>query len=328
MLAKRSLICLALLSACESGDAMDGARSDDTRGNVRLRDEHNYSSQSSLSIPAIETASAADLDICWEDVVSDLQCHELEPQHDLDTLALLRFAHLSEDEVEQELTSGQLAQSEVDGYADYVLDHESTCAKLSSLTFFDTPIDLKEEYVESDDRTYLLLLTKGTTPGVGARTLVFLRPSANEPNTDVDVHTGCGMLEFSADLSSVEPLEVPADGPWVIDWRDITRDGQGNDVVFEAIDGIQLGFFAGKTIAELEEQILDLELIATASWTIALEGGRKADLAKARGRNGGGAFSGFDRDEEGVWLLGLMCSSCQNPAPIVLAILEPVAEDA
>ena len=138
----RPISLVLLLAACESSDAMpDGASG--ARGNLQLRDENNYSSESALTIPAIDTASAADLDICWTDVVKDLQCHEVVPDADLDTVALLRFAHLSEDEIAAELTSGQLAMSEVDGYADVVVtDFDSTCTKLSAFSFFETEIEI------------------------------------------------------------------------------------------------------------------------------------------------------------------------------------------
>jgi hypothetical protein len=322
-----ALFCAALpLGGCgENGPEEDP---DDAAGaNIIIQDANNYQSQSSLSIPTVETASATDLDICWTDAVDDLQCHELDPQADVDNVALLRFLHLSEEEVEERLTAGQLAQSEVDGYLEFNTDHTSTCAKLSSMSFFGTAIDVEEEYMESSDHTYMLLFAEGTTPGVGARTMTFVRPTATSTNTTVAAPTGCGLLEFSADLSSAEALGVPAAGPWVIDWRNITSDGQGNPVVFENIDGVLIGFYEGMTAADLEAQIFDLELLATSLWEIELTGGRTADLAKAKERESGARFSGFERDEEGLWVLGLMCNTCQNPAPIVLATLQPGGED-
>jgi hypothetical protein len=33
-------------------------------------------------------------------------------------------------------------------------------------------------------------------------------------------------------------------------------------------------------------------------------------------------FAGFSRND-GIWALGLLCTTCQNPAPVVLTILEP-----
>jgi hypothetical protein len=319
--------CIALLlaSGCESTEAT-GSTDNGARGNVLLRDEHNYQSTSELTIPTIETASAADLEICWPTAMTDIRCHDVEPQEDIDTVALLRFLHLSEADVALELTSGELAQSEVDGYLEYLTDHESTCARLSAMTFFGTPIDLEEEYVESDDHTYLLLFAAGTTPGVGAKTMVFVKPTASSTNTRVDAVPGCGFLDFSAELTSVEKVRIPEEGPWVVDWRDVTRDSLGNEIVFESIDSVVVGFFEGMTLADIEAQILDLELIATSLWEVELEGGRTADLAEARARSGNGSFPGFARDEEGVWLLALMCSTCQNPSPIVLAVLEPTPD--
>ena len=320
-----SLLCVgSWLSGCESTDVGDEP-DDAARGNVLLRDEHNYRSSASLSIPSIDTAAATDLQICWTDVISDLQCHDVAPQSDLDNVALLRFLRLSEEEVEDRLTASQLAQSEIDGYLEYNTDHESTCTTLSSLSFFRTEIEIEEEYVEDSDHTHMLLFAAGTTPGVGARTMIFVRPTSSSTNTTVNAVPGCGLLDFSADLSSVEAVAIPADGPWVVDWRNVTRDGQGNEIVFQNIDGVLLGFYAGLTVSELEQQIMDLELIATSLWEIELGGGRTADLAAAQGRENGGSFPGFGGDADGVWLLGLMCSTCQNPAPVVLAVLEPSA---
>lgn len=307
----------ALCLACGG----DEAASDE--GAIVLTDAQNYSLESSLSIPAIETASGADLDICWSGLMSDLQCHPVDPQPDLDNLALLRFLHLSHDAVEARLTSGQLAQSEIDGYLEYRTDHASTCAKLSSMSFFGTPIQIADEYRESSDHSYMLLLSEGTTPGVGARGMIFVTPTASSTNTRVDVPSGCGLLDVSADLSSAERVILPAEGPWPIDWRNLSQDGQGNPIVFESIDSVLLGFYAGMSVADLESDILDLELNATALWELPLTGGRTADLARARERDGGAPFAGFARPEPGVWVMGLMCSTCQNPAPVVLTVLEP-----
>jgi hypothetical protein len=311
-------LCLATVG-CGGGEEEAPA------GSILLSDAQNYRLETQLSIPTIDTASGTDLDICWPSVSSDLQCHPVEPQADLDTLALLRFLNLSEDQVEARLTSGELSMSEVDGYLEYRADHASTCAKLSSMSFFGSQIEIQEEYVESTARTYMLLVAEGTTPGRGARAMTFVRPTSSSTNTRVDVPTGCGLLEASADLASADRVSLPVDGPWVVDWRGLTLDGQGNAIAFDSISSVLLGFYAGRTVADLEAQILDLELIATSLWEVQLAGGRTADLSQARARDGGAAFPGFARAEPGVWVMGLMCAGCQNPAPVVLSILEPGA---
>jgi hypothetical protein len=139
------------------------------------------------------------------------------------------------------------------------------------------------------------------------------------------VASGCGLLEFSADLASATPVRMPAAKPWVIDWRNVTRNGQGNNIVFESIDGVLIGFYEGKTVADLQTHIFDIELMATSLWELPLTGGRTADLSKAAERGTGAAFPGFARSTAGVWMLALRCSTCQNPAPVVLTILEPGA---
>ena len=308
----------SLLTGCGGGTT-------DTTGNILLQDVHNYSATGLLSIQTIETAPAADLDVCWTGIISDLQCHPVAPAADLDNVSLLRFLHLSETDVEQRLSSGELAMSEVDGYVEYQTNHTDTCMKLSQLSFFGTAIDLQKEYVESTDRTYMLLFAKGTRPGVGARAMVFVKPTAASVNTRVDAPTGCGLLEFTADLSTATRLGMPPVAPWVIDWRNVTKDGQGNTIEFQSIDGVMIGFYEGQTVAEIQANIFDLELRATTLWEVKLKGGRTADLSTATERGTGAAFPGFARATTGVWMLALTCSTCQNPAPVVLTILDPGA---
>ena len=304
---------LSLLAGCGGGDG----------GPILLTDANNYTASGSLAIPTVETAPATDLDVCWTNVVDDIQCHPVAPTADLNTVSMLRLLHLTEEQVESRLSSGELSQSEVDGYLEYKTNATSTCMKLSQLSFFGTVIKVEEEYVESSDQTYLMLFAHGTRPGVGARTMTFVKPTAGSTNTRVDAPTGCGMLTFSADLSSLTKLKMPAAAPWVVDWRGVTRDGQGNDIVFEANDGLMLAFYEGMTVAQIQSDFFDLELNATTIWEIKLAGGRTADLSTAKQRGSGAPFTGFSGSGAGVWLLALTCSTCQNPAPMVLTVLEP-----
>lgn len=322
-----ALFFAVALSACESTDPAgpdegNGGSGNGASGNVMLADVNNYLSESSLSIPTVQTAAATDLEICWSGVQTDIQCHALAPAVDLDNLALLRFLNLTPTEVEQKLTTGQLAMSEIAGYLDYHTTGDSTCTQLSSLSFLGTPVEVQEQYVESSDYVYMLLLAEGITPGVGARTMTFIEPTASSTNTRVDVSTGCGLLDFSADLSGLEPLPIAREAPWVVDWRNVTRDSLGNPIVYQSIDSVIVAHYAGLTVPELEAQILDLEVIATSLWEVSLTGGRSADLSLATNRETGEPFAGFS-GADGVWALGVMCNTCQNPAPVILSILEP-----
>jgi hypothetical protein len=308
-------LALTALTSCGGDPLMP-------EGNVVVRDQNNYTSTGSLSIDTIETAANGDLDICWTNVTDDIQCHVVAPQTDVDNVAMLRM-RLTEAQVEERLSKSMLPMSEVDGYLDFQPDHTGTCAKLSQLTFFGTVVPIADEYFESTERTYLMVFTKGTKPGLGARTMTFVKPTSTSTNTRVDAPKGCGLLEFTANLSSATPVDVPAAGPWIADWSAITRDGQGNTVIFAKIDGATLGFYEGMDVAQIEADIFDLELNATKLWDVKLMGGRSVDLATAKDRATGAPFPGFSAGGSGVWLLALTCSTCQNPAPVVLAVLNP-----
>ena len=314
---------LIVLAAGLSALAACGSSSPTTDGTIALGDANNYSTTASLAIPFTETASATDLDICWSGIVDDLQCHPVAAQTDIDDVALIRVSRLSESDVAQKLAAGTLSQSSVDGYLDFYTDHSSTCMKLSQLSFNGTAIDVASKYIESTSYTYLLLFTKGTRPGVGARTMMFLRPTSTSTNTTVAAPTGCGLLTFSADLTSLTPVSVPAAGPWVVDWHALTRDGQGNPPPLQSIDGLTIGFYAGMTAADIQARIFDLETIATNLWDIQLVGGKTADLAQAKDRATGAAFTGFSGAPAGTWMLARSCSRCSTPAPVLLTILTP-----
>ncbi len=315
---------LLLTLACSAGCSSDEPPADGLEKAVAILDANNYQSQGSLTIPNIETAAGVDLDICWEEVTQNLRCHDLDPLADLDNVSFLRL-RLPQAEVEQKLVSGELRQSEIDGYLDHNADHQDACTTLTSFTLFGTEVDVLEQYVESTESTYMLLFSEGTTPGVGAQSMLFLTPSSASTNTTVAGQPGCGMLDFQADLATVEPVAIPPDGPFVVNWEGLGRDSLGNPVPFGSIDQLLIGFYEGKTLEEIEAQIFDLELIATTLWDLELEGGRSADLTAAVERGGSARFSGFDRDD-GVWLMALLCSTCQNPAPILLTVLEPAGQ--
>src|SRR6476620_977014 len=70
----RTLALLLALPAC-GGSSSSGW----PKENVVLHDENNYTSQTSLTLPKIPTASGADLKVCWDGLMKDLLCHNIAP---------------------------------------------------------------------------------------------------------------------------------------------------------------------------------------------------------------------------------------------------------
>jgi hypothetical protein len=311
------LASTVLLAAC--GGSGGGAS-----GVLLLEDANNYRATASLAIPTVETAPATDLDICWTGTTSDLLCHAVAPATDIDNVGLLRLRNLTEPQIEAQLVAGTLAQSKIDGYVQYTTDRVATCMKLSQFSFFGTAADVATLYVESTVSTYMLVFAHGQKPGTGSLAMTFIKPTAGSTNTRVDAPAGCGLLDFTADLGSLAKVKVPAEGPWTVDWGAVTANGQGDSVAYATIDRLLVGFYQGMGVADLQARFFDIELLATSLWELPVRGGHTAELGQALDRATGAAFTGFARTD-GVWMLALLCSTCQNPAPVVLTILEPGA---
>jgi hypothetical protein len=295
-----------------------------------IGDEHNYTSVSVLTPPEITTAADTDLTINWDNLNIDMQCHDMDPVNDIEKVALIRFRNLSNEDAAALLTAGELDQNQVDGYLQYETERMGTTAMLSDLSVFGSPVDILEHYAPVEGQTYMLLWGTTETPGVGARTMTFIRPVVGDTRTIInapipcDRTAGTGILEFTADLSDV-PVAVTADpeGSYVMDWRGVSKDSLQNDFAYNRVTSVLLGFFADKTPADLELEILDIELNATDLWDLEHEGGKQAALSAMKHRETGENFDGFEDYSEGTWLLALRCDDCQNPSPLVLAVLEP-----
>ena len=126
------------------------------------------------------------------------------------------------------------------------------------------------------------------------------------------------MLDFEANLADKDSTPISKEGPWLLDWSDLTTDGRGNEFSHTSVDGIMVGRYESLTPSDLESQFLDLEYIADELWTMELTGGSTADLSDLSGDTPFTDFSG-----EGTWILALRCSLCSNPAPLFLTTLVP-----
>jgi hypothetical protein len=315
-----SVPLLALLLACagsadkapeETGDAPAPVATAD----VSFTDAHNYTYVGDLDAPAFPVAQLSDAVLSWSGLSKDLRCHDLDPVADIDNTALLIFPHLTEAEVEEGLSNDSLDQADLGAYLSYE-PGDATSASLSQFTFFGTDADIELQFEEGSG-TWLVLLTTGTQVAVGARMLAVLEPRADTTVTTADADDGCAVLDFSADLGSLDRLPVLAEGPWRLDWSALTRDGHGNPFVSTRVDGVMVARY-DESPSELEDRFLDLELIAEETWSWPIESGTSADIEVLAGDT---PFPGFTGP--GTWALALTCGTCPNPAPIFLTILDP-----
>ncbi|MBN2196465.1 MAG: hypothetical protein JW751_26880 [Polyangiaceae bacterium] len=319
---------ICLLPACG-----DGGDNDDTTTAVTavLLDANNYSSTTSLAQMAAATETApGDIQICWTDVAQDMLCHDIaDPAAVIKTVSLLRFENQSEADLKLALAEGTIEGSDVNLIMQYFTSGSpgATCIQASQLDVFGNPIDIAQEYAATTaaNYTYLLRVADSESLGVGTRSMMFVKPTTGSAVTTVNIGSACGILDFGATLAADAPVSVPAAGPWVLGWGDLTKNGQGGDLKPSAISSVLVGQFETMSLQEIQDDIMDLELNATHLWEFDLTQdmirGRTADLALATERGTGTAFPGFGG--AGVWLVALMCASCTSPAPVVLAVLQP-----
>lgn len=285
-------------------------------GTVLLGDENNFFYTGTLDAPSFAMAQNTDITVSWADLVTDLRCHDLDPVVDIDNSALLIFPYLTEEEVEDGLSTDTLDQADLGGYLSQQ-PGDATSVSLSGYTFFGTDADIVNRY-DAGSGTWLVLLTTGTEVAIGTRMLAFITPTDAGGLTETSVSDGCSILDFDADLASLTPVPMLSDGPWELDWSALTQNGQDGEFVPTRADGVMIARFA-ESVAELEDNFLDLEELAEDVWTYELTSGTTADLGALTGPSD--PFPGFLDD--GVWVLALTCSTCPNPAPLFLTIVEP-----
>ncbi len=303
-------------------------------GNVVIHDENNYSSTSQLTIPILQTAPMADLTFTWDGIMNDLLCH---PVGSIDNVAFLQIKNMTQMDVEQKLADGKLSQNQVADYAEKHIMKAADGSTPTSVLFstFDnydpSSFTLVTDYVPSTTAQYLTLFTHGTTLGVGAQSMIFIQPTAGVATTTVAAPNPCPdgtangtneFLHFTPTLSAMT-VSIPLNGPWKIDWSEITTDNFGNTLDFSqtTLDKVEVGFFQGKTSADIQADFLNVEQDATALYTYAVPTGQKyVDLTSTP--TSGVAFPGFAQTD-GTWAAAVLCSACSVPAPIVFTILVP-----
>src|ERR1051325_11173927 len=177
-LAPLALPALIAASAILAGCGDDGgAPPPPPGGTIFVEPANNYSSDSELHIPTIRTEAEADLHICWDTIVRDIQCHSLDPVNDIDMITLVSAKSADQDEVAGWLDAGTFGEDQANSPThEYDPEDGTDCVDLSEFVQVgnrDTNIDLAEAYKERDDATYLMLWSTGTKIGLGARMMAF-----------------------------------------------------------------------------------------------------------------------------------------------------------
>jgi len=298
------------------------------KGNVVFEDSNNYTSVTSLSIPVVPAAPGQDLMICWNDLMKDLLCHTIDPAmaNGIDNVGFLKIPNMTRQQVADDLAVGMLDENRVNPYGEFhTAGATSKCAMLSQFKLGES-IMPATDYVAptgSMNITYMLLFATGTTPGVGSKAMLFLDPTGS--TTTVNAMDACSnnVLSFTATLGAPMTISATDSSKWHVDWSQLTHDSFNNPVLFNRISSVLIGFYQGKTAADIQANFKDIEVSATTLWEVDVKAGaRDVMLGDAKVRGGTTPFPGFTQTD-GVYALAVLCDRCQVPAPVMMTILQP-----
>jgi hypothetical protein len=343
VLSSFSIPALVGLSALAAGCGGDGntSRPPDLGGGdtFKVTDPNNFSSMSSLMIKNVPVPAGEDLKVCWKGLTKDILGHTVDPAKDINDVSFIRVVSSDPTAVEKLLNDGNLQANNIDGDWDIQFPTgkaDDQCIHLSDLTTAGTgttgtPLDPKTSFTTDSKVTYLMVIANGTAIGFGARSMVILTTDPSSTTSEVDVDNTTATLSYTATLAKDHPVEVAVGELPRVDWSGVTKGGAGQAVEKNDVSRVLVGFYQDMDSAALEKNFLNLDQktgtypgAPTKSWEVPVASGQSIDLAAAQGRNGEGAFTGFDSGgATGSWIMGMFCDLCQNPAPVIVTLVDP-----
>jgi hypothetical protein len=348
-----ALLSYLILVGCDDGEGDDspsgGEKNDspadpcadpsistDEDGNlvVIANATQNYRFSSTLEAVTVPVGSLGDIVFDWSDITVDMLGREFDPLTSVDMMEVMLW-RLSKEALLGGINSDDLHTSDL-----MALGYIDTQNAMRSGNFFEVsspggspqPEEVLLEYVDTtlfpqDRHTYIVMVAEGSVYGRGTKMLAFFEPTPDETNTEVRLDNDSATLTYTVDITSSQPIPLPAGNPDVVlDWIDedlaLGTNAMGAEWTPNRITDVMITHYESMTLEELEADFLDLELNADEIWTVFLSAGQSVNLSLLENENGE-RFSGID--ETGVWIVALICGACMNPAPWFLAVLHPCA---
>lgn len=304
---------LLYLLGCPGGKD-DSGNDNPTDGVLRLENANNYSYVNSIDISVEEAQELYDVNLDWSGLTTDILHHSVDPSGDVDWLYLIYFPLLAEADLEEDLVSGTIQQTDTEVIATFDNSAGATSALLSDFKIFGTNAFVAEEYFQSGGYWLVRLTT-----GLNETRMVKLLSAAPTGAQEILIGDDGAALDFTADLHSISASTVSAGAVTSIDWSAVTTAGDGTSFNYTAADRALLAYYGSMTVEDLESQFFDIELIADGQWEATLADGTSVDLSTMTSVSDGSAFSGLD--QAGTWLFALQNTIGTNPAPLVMAVI-------
>lgn len=304
-----TILFALLLGGCKD-------KGDDTAaltGDLVFTDATNYTYTGSLDVPLTTVNELTDATVDWSGLTEDIRGREVVPS-EIDQLTLVAFVDTRE-EVLAAIASNSLAQSSVADFRLFTNADAGTTALLSEFAVLGNYFDPAEDLAFSESKqAWAVLVQQERDERMDIESLTFLDLVASGGSDTITIGNDSAALDFQATLG--EDLETRAGLSYTLDWSGLTVDGGGQPFDPLRADRLFLGHVSYETDAEIEAGFISLLEDADALYTMDVYAETYADLSLAVAEDGS-SFPGFS--EGGSWLVGVECTVCPSPAPVMLA---------
>ena len=303
-------------------------------GRIAITDDTNYSFSSHLDIGVTVARGGYDLVFDWSALTQDLRGRPLDPVEDID-LVTVSWWNLTPEELEATIDEdglGTPSRTLLTAHpGDRGSDDPMTSVRLLELTVFRNEVPVDELWrrfdpslpdYEYDGATFMLTAHTGEDPLSGIRMLGFFTLALDAPTTTVALTGTTTTLDYSASLTDIPRLAVPArTAELVVDWSQMTTTAMGSPYDETQITEAVVAHFVDLAPTDLETHFLSLPELASGWWSADVTAHNSKNLHELVDATGA-PFSGID--PTGTWVVALFCTvNCINPAPWSITLLSP-----
>ena len=287
---------------------------------------NNYSLSSGLVFPPVSVRPDSELRFRWSGVTEDLLGHELDPRLDVDAVHLMLWK-ASPDNFQAMVHDDALRQRDLAVIMNVYTGQMLTETSLFEFTSLGMPVPPEDilPFFNADSyppaqHVYTLMIATGQELGKGTRMIQSFTLDPASTNTLVEMTNDSTLVQYTADFAARErTLVAPGTNDITIDWTNLTVNARRQAFSPYDITEVVVARY-DETVSELENQFLDLELIAEEMWRGYVESGTTASFSTLTDVDGR-PFPGVSSD--GTWIVALRCGRCLSPAPQYLHVFAP-----
>ncbi len=295
------ILAIALLSGCGGSP----------EGTAVLHKDQSYDFSNVVWAQSTTITSGVDTTINWGDLTVDQLGRDMSPDS-LDTVLIVRFENLTQEEVLQDASDDCIQQPDISGVVEFYPGEGEVSANLTDFSFMGYEIDPAEQILEGMGT---FLLTAYSDDAAGIRMMHFIDPVQDGPSSTVELENGIASVDLSLDIDSGTRLPLDTTS---IDWATLELESPCGIFPLNKFDRLTIARYDGMTVADVEDNFLYMDTIGTDVWNADIEGLSIFDLTTMTSDNGV-PFTGFTADT--LWLVALRCMTCDNPAPPYLAVV-------